>query len=130
MIDVIVADKEELFLLGMTAILAVAGDVRVVGQPQSAEQLLSTLNTSTPHVLILSTSFLPVFDKIQPLLKRGGTALVVLADENDQVAYMRWLRAQAVVHRSMDGPVIVEVMRRVARGDLFVQDRSSDVRKS
>ncbi len=130
MIDVIVADDQELFRLGMTGILAGAGDVRVVGQPQSAEQLLSALSTSTPHVLILSTSFLPVFDKIQPLLKRERTALVMLAEENDRVAYKRWLRAQAVVHRAMDGAVIVEVMRRVARGELFVQDRSSDARKN
>jgi len=130
MIDVIVADHQELFQAGMQAVLEDAGDVRIVGQPQSAEQLLSALSVSTPHVLILSTRFLPVFEKIQPLLKRGRTALVVLAEENDQVVYMRWLRAQAVVHRSIEVPVIVEVMRRVAGGELFVQDRSSDARKN
>ena len=34
-----------------------------------------------------------------------------------------------MVYRSMDGPVIVDVMRRVARGELFIQKRSSDLRK-
>jgi hypothetical protein len=28
----------------------------------------------------------------------------------------------------MDGPVLVDAMRRVARGELFVQGRSSDMR--
>ena len=60
MIDVIVADDVEIFRLGMAKILEVAGDVRIVGEPQSAEQLLSALSASAPHVLILSTSFLPV----------------------------------------------------------------------
>src|SRR5271157_2009112 len=129
MIDVIVADDQELFRVGMTEVLAGAGDVRVVGQPQSAEELLRALKTSTAHVLVLSTSFVPVFGKIQRLLKRRQTALVVLAEENDRVAYIRWLRAQAVVYRSMEGPAIVEAMRRVARGELFMQDRGSDVRK-
>ena len=63
------------------------------------------------------------------MLKRSKTALLVLAEENDRVAYMRWLRAQGIVYRSMDGPVIVDAMRRVARGELFVQKRSSDIRK-
>ena len=57
------------------------------------------------------------------------TALLVLAEEHDRVAYMRWLRAQGIIYRSMDGPVIVDAMRRVARGELFIQKRSSDIRK-
>ena len=63
------------------------------------------------------------------MLKRSKTALLVLAEENDRVAYMRWLRVQGILYRSMDGPVIVDVMRRVARGELFVQKRSSDILK-
>jgi len=129
MIDVIVADHQELFRIGMAEVLAVADDVRIAGQPQSPEQLLSALKTFTPHVLVLSTSFLPAFSKIQRMLKRRQTALLVLTEENDRVAYVRWLRAQGVVYRSMDGPALVDAVRRVARGELFVQDRSSDMRE-
>ena len=129
MIDVIIADHQELFRVGMAEVLAVADDVCIVGQAQSPEQLLSVLKGFTPRVLVLSTSFLPAFSKIKPMLKRSKTALLVLAEENDRVAYMRWLRAQGIVYRSMDGPVIVDAMRRVARGELFVQKRSSDMRK-
>jgi len=113
----------------MAEVLAVADDVCVVGQAQSPEQLLSVLKGFTPRVLVLSTSFLPAFSKIQPMLKRSKTALLVLAEENDRVAYMRWLRARGVVNRSMDGATLVDAMRRVARGELFVQGRSSDTRK-
>jgi len=59
MIDVIVADHQELFRIGMTEVMAVADGVRIVGQPESSEQLLNTLREVKPHVLILSTSFLP-----------------------------------------------------------------------
>jgi DNA-binding NarL/FixJ family response regulator len=129
MIDVIVADHQELFRIGMTELLAVADDVRIVGQSRSTEQLLNTLKAVNPHVLILSTSFLSAFSKIQRMLKRRRTALLVLTEENDRTAYVRWLRAQGVVYRSMDGPGLVDAMRRVAQGELFVQDRSSDVRE-
>jgi len=129
MIDVIVADHQELFCIGMAEVLALADDVRIVGQPRSTEQLRNTLKAVNPHVLILSTSFLPAFSKIQRMLKRRQTALLVLTEENDRVAYVRWLRAQGVVYRSMDGPALVDAMRRVAQGELFVQDRSSDMRE-
>jgi DNA-binding NarL/FixJ family response regulator len=129
MIDVIVADHQELFRIGIAEVLALADDVRIVGQPQSHEQLLSALKTFTPSVLVLSTGFLPVFSKIQRMLKRRQTALLVLTEENDRVAYMRWLRAQGIVYRSMDGPGLEDAVRRVARGELFVQDRSYDMRE-
>ena len=127
MIDVIIADHQELFHLGMAEILAGAEDVCLLVQPRSPEQLLTALQTITPKVLVLSTSFLPAFSKIEPVLKRGQTALLLLAEEHDRTAYIRWLQAQGVVYRSMEGPVIVDAMRRVARGELFVQDRSSDM---
>jgi DNA-binding NarL/FixJ family response regulator len=129
MIDVVIADHQELFRIGMAEVLAVADDIRIVAQPESPEELLHTLKDVKPHVLILSTSFLPVFSKIQRKLKRRQTALLVLAEENDRAAYVRWLRAQGVVYRSMDGPVLVDAMRRVARGELFVQNRSSDMKE-
>jgi DNA-binding NarL/FixJ family response regulator len=129
MIDVVIADHQELFRIGMAEVLAVADDIRIVAQPESPEELLHTLKDVKPHVLILSTSFLPVFSKIQRKLKRRQTALLVLAEENDRAAYVRWLRAQGVVYRSMDGPVLVDAMRRVARGELFVQSRSSDMKE-
>ena len=121
MIDVVIADPQELFCAGLVEVLSVAGDIRVVAQAQSPEQLLITLKEIKPHVLILSTDFLPAFPTIRRILRRRKTALLVLAEENDRAAYMRWLRAHGIVYRSMDGPVLLDAMRRVARGELFVQ---------
>lgn len=128
MIDVIIAGDQEILRIGMAETLAAEGDVCVVGQPQSPEQLMNTLKRVEPHLLILSTSFLPAISRIQRTLKRRQTALLVLTDENDRVAYLCWLHAQGIVYRSMDVPVILDAMRRVARGELFLQNRSSDLR--
>ncbi len=129
MIDVIFADHQELFHVGMAEILAEAGDICLMAQPRSAEHLLSILETFVPHVLVLSTNFLPAFSKIEPILKRNRTALLILAEENDRTAYVRRLRAQGIVTRSADGPVMVDALRRVARGELFLQNGSSDMRE-
>jgi DNA-binding NarL/FixJ family response regulator len=129
MIDVIIADDQELFHIGMKDVLADADDVRVLGQPHSPEQLLNTLEEFNPHVLLLSTNFLPVFSKIQPILEQRQTALLVLAEEDDPAAYVPKLGARGIVYRSMNGPALVEAMRRVARGEVFIQSRSSDLRE-
>jgi DNA-binding NarL/FixJ family response regulator len=127
-IDVIVADHQELFHVGMIEVLAGADDICLLAQPRSAEQLLSLLETVVPHVLVLSTDFLPTFSKIEPVLKRRRTALLILAEENDRITYVRWWRASGIVYRSADGPVMVDALRRVASGELFLQNGSSDIK--
>ena len=129
MIDVIVADHQEFFHVGMAEVLAGADDICLMAQPRSAEHLLRILEAFVPHVLVLSTNFLPAFSKIEPVLKRNRTALLILAEENDRIAYARWLRAQGIVYRSTGGPVMVDALRRVARGELFLQNGSSDMRE-
>ncbi len=129
MIDVVIADHQELFRIGMAEILAVADDIRILGLPQSPDQLLNTLKEASPHIVILSTRFLPAISGIRPMLKRGRTALLLLAEDSDRAAYVRWLRAQGVVYRSIGGAALVDAMRRVARGELFVQSCSSDLRE-
>ena len=129
MIDVIIADHEEIFRIGMAAALAVADDFRIVGLPRTIAQLLDELEAVSPHVLISSTIFLPVFPEIQRKLRPHETALLVLADEDDHAPYMRCLGVRGIVYRSMDGPIIVDAMRRVARGDWLVQSCRSNTRR-
>lgn len=127
MIDVIVADDHELFRTGIEEVLAVADDIRLLAKPQSPEQLLNTLKELKPHVLLLSANFLPVLSGIRPILEKRQTALLVLAENDDSAAYVPQLGAQGVVYRWMDGCALVEAMRRVSRGEVFVQSRSSDM---
>ena len=47
MIDVVIADEQEIYRTGMALVLAEASDVRVVGQAESPEQLLDTLKMPT-----------------------------------------------------------------------------------
>ena len=61
MINVIIADHQAIFRAGIAKVLAVEEDIRIVGQPQSAEQLLNALEKLRSRVLILSTSFCRYF---------------------------------------------------------------------
>jgi DNA-binding NarL/FixJ family response regulator len=124
-IDVIIADHQEVFRIGMAEVLGAEGDIRVVGKPKSLIQLMYMLTTVSPHVLILSRDFLPAFSKLKRTWKRHQSALLVLTEDDDPIAYVRLLRAQGILYRSMEGPEMVDAVRRVARVVRLAQNLSS-----
>lgn len=128
--DVVIADYQELFRIGVESVLANADDIRIIGQANSPEQLVSTLSKVNPQVLLLPTTFLSAVSKTIPKLEQSETALLLLTEHQYGTAHIRRLRVRGVIHRSIDGPTLVDAMHRVARGELFVQSRSSDNQRS
>ena len=57
MIDVIIADHQELFHIGAAQVLATAKDVRVIDQAQSPEQLLRALKDLHPSCISFVDEF-------------------------------------------------------------------------
>ena len=127
MINVIIADHQAIFRAGVAKVLAVEDDIRIVGQPQSPEQMLNALERLRTHVLLISTSFLPMFPEIQSLTARHSTAILVLAENGDEAAAFVAMGTQGVVYRSVNGPSIVEAVRRLARGETFIHSPNSAV---
>jgi DNA-binding NarL/FixJ family response regulator len=126
MIDVIIADHQEVFRIEMAEVLGGSSDIGIVGKPECPKQLLATLTTVNPHVLILSRSFLRALPKIRRLLKRRPSALLVLTGADDPVAYVRLLGAQGILYRSMEGSAMVDMVRHTARTEPLAHDLSSD----
>src|ERR1035438_4185937 len=120
MINVIIADHQAIFRAGAAKGLAVEDDRRIVGQPQSSEQMLNALEHLRAHVVLISTKFLSLFPEIQALTARHNTAILVLAEPGDEASPFVAMGAQGVVYRSINGPSIVEAVRRLARGETFV----------
>jgi DNA-binding NarL/FixJ family response regulator len=127
MINVIIAEHQEIFRAGVAKVLAVEDDLRIVGQPQSSEQTLNALDHLRAHVLLLSTRFVPLFAQIQTLTSRHSTAILVVAESGDTASEFIAMGAQGVVYRSINGPTIVEAVRRLARGETFVHTPNSAV---
>ncbi|HEY4933300.1 MAG TPA: response regulator transcription factor [Terriglobales bacterium] len=127
MINVIVADHQAIFRAGVAKVLAVEDDLRIVGQPQSSEQVLNALEHLRAHVALLSTRFLPLFSEIQAITARHNTAILVLAEPGDEASPFVAMGAQGVVYRSINGPSIVEAVRRLARGESFVHTPNTPV---
>jgi DNA-binding NarL/FixJ family response regulator len=127
MINVIIADQQAIFRAGVAKVLAVEDDLRIVGQPQTAEQLLKALERLRAHVIMVSSHFLPQFPMIQALSARNSAALIVLVESGEEVPAFIGMGVQGVVFRSINGTAIVEAVRRLARGDTFVHTPNADV---
>jgi DNA-binding NarL/FixJ family response regulator len=118
-ISIIIADHEVIFRVGAVSTLSVEDDLRIVGQPRSAVQMLFALTHHRAHVLLVSNRFLPTLLEHHPLTQHP-TSVVVVADDEDAAAAFVAMGAKGVVYRSIEGPSLVEAMRRVAGGETFI----------
>lgn len=127
MINVIIADHQAIFRAGVAKVLAVEEDIRIVGQPQSHEQTMNALEHLRPHVLLISTSFLPLFNEIRELTEISSTKILVLAEHLDEAAAFVAMGVHGVVYRSVNGPAIVDAVRRLARGEPYIHTPNASV---
>jgi DNA-binding NarL/FixJ family response regulator len=121
MINVIIADHQAIFRAGIAKVLAVEEDMRIVSQPQSPEQLLSALDKLRSHVLILSTSFLSFLPDIQEIASKRQIAVLMLAENAETASDFMRMGVQGVIYRSAGGNIAVEAVRRLSRGQSFLQ---------
>ncbi len=128
MTNVIIADHQAIFRAGIAKVLAVEEDVRIVGQPQSPEQLLNALDKLRPRVVILASSFLSFLHDVQEIAQRHSIAVLMLCDNNENASDFMRMGVQGVIYRSASGNMVVEAVRRLAQGQHFLQGpNSSDV---
>src|SRR5664279_1144976 len=125
MINVIIADHQAIFRAGIAKVLAVEEDIRIVGQPQSPEQLLNAIEKLRSRVLILSSSFLALLPEIQEIAARRQIAVLMLSDNNENASDFMRMGVQGVIYRSASGNVVLEAVRQLAQGQSFLQGPNS-----
>lgn len=127
MINVIIADHQAIFRAGIAKVLAVEEDLRIVGQPSAAEQMLTALDKLRPRVLILSTGFLSFLAEIQAIAQQHQIAVLMVCDNTETAADFMRMGVQGAIYRSASSHLVVEAVRRLAQGQSFLQGTCSDV---
>ncbi len=125
MINVIIADHQAIFRAGVAKVLAVEEDLRIVGQPVSAEAILNALDKLRPHVVVLSTGFIALLAEIQEVAQRRQIAVLVICDNSENASDFMRMGVQGVIYRSASGNMVVEAVRRLAQGQAFLQGPNS-----
>jgi len=121
MINVVLADHERIFRIGMASALAAEDDIRIVGQPCTAEQLLRGLERFRPHVLVLSSAFLGCIESIRRACEHHQTAVLLLDDYGRSPVRQFSPDFQGVMRRSADESTVVSCVRHLARGGRVIR---------
>ena len=124
MLNVVVAVHQPIFRAGVANLLAAEDDFRIIAQPLSGDHLRNAIDKLYPNVVILSSGFLAGPAEISALAKvaaerRFGILALTESDENSSDLFS--LGVQGVLYRSVSGDTLVDGVRLIARGEVYMQ---------
>ncbi len=121
MINVILADHERVFRIGIASVLSSEDDIRVVAQPSTPGQFVNAVEKFRPHVALLSSAFVGCLDAIQQSCKRQHIALLLLQDYGVGSIPLIPEEFYGVIQRSTDRKTVVQCVRHLARGGWVIR---------
>ena len=122
MLKVILADNQAIFRAGAAKVLAVEDDLRIVAQAQTLEQMQMALERFRAGVLIVSPALAADLAQIIAAAREHKTRVVLVAENDEDPAKYLKAGAGGVVFRSVTGSALVDCVRKVAKGETWVQD--------
>ena len=122
MLKLILADNQAIFRAGIAKVLAVEDEMRIVAQAQTAEQMFMALDKFRAAVLIIAGGFHSDFNSVLSAANKNKTRVVVLADTGESAQRYMAAGAHGVVYRNVTSPALVDCVRKIARGENWVQD--------
>jgi len=121
MINVVLADHERIFRTGMASVLSAEDDLRVVGQPVTATQVVRAVDNFRPHVLVLSSAFLGFIGAIRRSCDQHHTAILLVQDYGAAESYEFSSEFHGIIGRAADEQTLVKCVRHLARGGRVVR---------
>lgn len=131
-IRVVLADDHMIVRAGLKAVLATAKDISVVGEASNGKEALALAERSNPDVVVmdLSMSEMDGIQATKELVARGPTPRVLVltmhAEEEYLVPLLEAGAAGYLVKSAADRD-LVDAIRAVARGDLYVRPSAARV---
>ncbi|HEX3353970.1 MAG TPA: response regulator transcription factor [Terriglobales bacterium] len=122
MLKLILADNQAIFRAGIAKVLAVEDEMRIVAQAQTQEQMFMALDKFRAAVLVVAGGFHSDFPGILQAANKAKTRVVVLADTGESAQRYMGAGAHGVVYRNVTSAALVDCVRKVARGENWVQD--------
>src|SRR5271157_2556127 len=121
MLKLILADNQAIFRAGIAKVLAVEDEMRIVAKAQTPEQMFMAVDKFRAAVLV-AAGFHNDFAAIVQAVNKAKTRLIVLADTGESAQKHMANGAHGVVYRNVTSAALVDCVRKVARGETWVQD--------
>jgi DNA-binding NarL/FixJ family response regulator len=117
----ILADNQAIFRAGAARVLALEDDMRIAAQCEDAAKLFSAVDTLRGAVLLVSSSLRLDLRELLARVRSAGSRIVLVTENTEQVAEDVAGLFDGVLCRNVTGDVLVDCVRRVVRGQRFVQ---------
>lgn len=122
MLKVVLADKQAIFRAGIAKVLGVEEEFRILAQIQAANQVESALDKFRPSVFLFASSCVDDIAQVVQMAARTHTRLIAIAEPTETAGDFLKAGVHGVVYRSVSGPILLECVRKVAKGETWVQD--------
>jgi len=126
-VRVILADSQAIFRAGLRKIFALEDDLRVVGQAETASQAFIAAQKFSADILLFEAALAPnPADAVIELIKQNpALRLVVITEEPNEELTLELFRrgAHAIVSREVEPELLVDCLRKVAQGELWLDSR-------
>jgi DNA-binding NarL/FixJ family response regulator len=118
---IILADNQAIFRAGAARVLALEDDMRIVAQCEDLAKLWSALESLRGSVLLVASSLRPEIPALVGRARTLGSRMILIAENNETVSEDTVEMLDGVVCRNIAGPDLVDGVRRVSRGQRYMQ---------
>lgn len=117
---VILADSQAIFRAGTAKVLAMDEDLRIIAQCTDLERMYHAITTFPGSIVLFASSLRPELARLHTMLEAMGSSGIVIAENNDSAGNYIQIGFRGVVFRNVSGAALVECVRRVAAGDIWM----------
>ena len=117
---VILADSQAIFRAGTAKVLAMDEDLRIIAQCADLDRMHHAITTFPGSIVLFSTSLRPDLGQLRTLLESTGSRGIVIAENSDPAGAYLQQGFRGVVFRNVTGPALVDCVRSVAAGDIWL----------
>lgn len=118
---IILADNQAIFRAGAARVLALEDDMRIVAQCEDMNKLWSALESLRNSVVLVASSLHPEVSSLVERARLAGSRVVLVAENSEQVPEQIVREPDGIVCRNIAGVDLVDCVRRVARGQRYMQ---------
>lgn len=122
MLKIILADNQAIFRTGVAKVLAVEDDLRIVAQADSTEKMMMALEKFHASVMIFGSDLQANLPDVVEAARRIKTKLVLIADTGQDSRHYLANGVSGVIYRNVSGEALVQCVRKVNKGETWVQD--------
>jgi DNA-binding NarL/FixJ family response regulator len=118
---IILADNQVIFRAGAARVLALEEDMRIVAQCEDVPKLLSALESLRGAIILVASSLHPDAQALTDRARTVGSRIILIAENTEHVSDEVASVVDGVVCRNIAGTDLSDAVRRVARGQRYMQ---------